>query len=228
MLKDKIGTEFDSIKLIWRQLPRTERLVVGTLSRAADSFMFDYDGPDLERAKELGFDGYPGLPLERAPFNGQAMAALGARNLSTRREDYDRLATFWRIPQGADPFVSIGMTSGTLPTDLFEVAAEFKPIPNTEFITSLAGIQFCEGKDLLRESAPGVELHLERDPSNTFDANAVKVLWGGGHVAFIKKVHNQAVLRAWDAGLIVMATVEHAKVNGIVQEVLASIRFDTS
>ena len=216
---------FHEIKLIWRPQPHTERLVVGTLTQEQMDYAFAYDGPDLARAQQMGFDGYPGLPVSGGPFHGQAMAAFDARNPSPARSDYERLLNAWAIPLDADPFTILGLTGGRLPTDLFEFIPNIQPSPGTEFISNLAGVQHYAEAESFRRMQPGHRLDLVPDPSNTYDPDAIKVMVGDNLVAYVKKGHSTAIASALRAGEPVECTLDRASINGVIREVLVRVRF---
>ena len=71
------------------------------------------------------------------------------------------------------------------------VGANFRGKPACDIIRSL-------------ELSDGSSLKLEAEPTNEYDANAVKVLYEADgdeeHLGYIAKVHNEPVARALEAG----------------------------
>lgn len=80
-----------------------------------------------------------------------------------------------------------------------------------EILTSLAGLNFrpASAKEAVDAIAVGDELTLERDPTNEYDSNAVRVIdpASGEFIGFIPKVDNTEIAQALDDGLEVTCKV---------------------
>lgn len=213
--------EFTELCLIWRVSLRAERLVVGTLEcTSSNDLRFVYDGPDLERAAQCGFEGYPGLRLGRT-YGPAAVNAFAARLPSAKRPDYGRFLSFWRIePDARDPVYLLAATGGRLPTDMFEFIPRILPRRDTCFLTDLAGVRIYGSG-----ATPGGPIKLEPEPTNAVDAEAVKVLRDGRLLAYVKKVHNWSVQDAWRAELEVSARLEPPEIQAITGHVMATISY---
>lgn len=224
MTMTQCSIQAKEIKLIWRPAPHQPRLVVGTLSRDGDTFRFRYDGPDIVKAKAIGFDGYPGMRALTNTYNGQAMSSFAARLPSRDRPDFDRIAEAWRADPKADDFTLLGLTGGRLPTDMFEFVPVIEPIKGTCFLSELAGIDF-HGASEAAHLRRGEVLQLQPEPSNQFDANAVAVIHGDTRLGYIKRVHCDSIVRAMVEGLPVSCCLERMRVNGKVREMVVEIGY---
>lgn len=73
-----------------------------------------------------------------------------------------------------------------------------------EVFSPLVGVTFrgAEVKEIVKNltADDGERLTLEREPTNPYDVNAVKVLCDGTHVGYIAKENNIAVAMALDEG----------------------------
>lgn len=136
--------DIEALRLAWRPANAGERLVVGTSIREGDTYSFRYDGPDLEKAVQLGFQGYPGMSVDRTTiWNGRSMEAFRARLPQPKRPDREHLLGLWGVPPDeSDPFVLLGATGGRLVTDAFEFLPVLHPVAGTRFPTPVAGFRY--------------------------------------------------------------------------------------
>lgn len=75
----------------------------------------------------------------------------------------------------------------------------------------LAGFQYYEGKDLWNMMRVGDTLQLLREPQNTHDGNAVRVLWRNEMLGYIPRRENSDVARQMDRGAAVKARIVKLK-----------------
>ena len=64
----------------------------------------------------------------------------------------------------------------------------------------VAGFQFHEGKQLWDQLKVGDALVLVREPTNPYDARAVRVEWSGHMLGYVPRAENDAVARQLDRG----------------------------
>lgn len=70
----------------------------------------------------------------------------------------------------------------------------------------MVGMKFRDAVDLVNSLEDGTDLWLEREPDNPHDPNAVKVLYDGLHVAYVKGTEAVGLARKMDAdGLEIIA-----------------------
>jgi hypothetical protein len=216
---------FERVMLAWRPGEHMGRLLVGSL-RVNGTWSFSYDGPDLDKAVELGFVGYQGLQDFTAKYDDVALSTFKARLPRPERPDYLELLGAWHVtPDEKDTVFLLAATGGQLPTDQFEFIPVLEPVSGTSFLTKLAGIKYKPHSEHFRTLVRGSKLDLRPDPNNPFDPDAVEVLYGRYQLAFVKRGHSSNVCRALKAGLSVDVTLERMRVNGQVQEVLVHVQF---
>ena len=75
----------------------------------------------------------------------------------------------------------------------------------------LAGFQYYEGRDLWNMMRVGDNLLLQREPQNTHDSNAVRVLWRNEMLGYIPRRENSDVARQMDRGAPVKARIVQLK-----------------
>ena len=81
---------------------------------------------------------------------------------------------------------------------LLVVPARAEPVANAKILlqsSSLAGFRYYEGKRLWSEMKVGDSLQLEREPGNSYDANAVRVEWQGHKLGYVPRADNEALAR---------------------------------
>ena len=102
----------------------------------------------------------------------------------------------------------------------------------TQYLTNLAGLYFrpAESKDVVKMLRPGMQLDLEREPNNPWDANAIKVFAlvvdgtttplhidapAAEHeqaerhfIGYVEKLVNAPLARDMDEGMVTICHVE--------------------
>lgn len=199
----RIQMDIEALRLAWRPASEGERLVVGTTALQDGSYVFRYDGLDLQQAIDAGFHGYPGLPVAPGTaWNGRAMEAFQARLPQSKRPDREHLLGLWGVSlEEVDPIVLLGATGGRLVTDAFEFLPVLRPVPGTRFLTPAAGCRYYDGLGPLKDLRADTPLELVSEPSNSVDPRAVRLEIGTRHVGYLRKVVSDGVLRAREAGL---------------------------
>jgi hypothetical protein len=71
----------------------------------------------------------------------------------------------------------------------------------------LAGFRYHEAPRLFDRLAPGTRLDLLREPSNEYDANAVRVEWEGHKLGYVPRTQNAVIAWAMDRGETLEARV---------------------
>ena len=105
--------------------------------------------------------------------------------------DTKELLDFWEI----DPkyknnsLYMLAMTQGKMQTDSFEFLASFMPANGVCFVTDIAGINYRNFD--LGKIKEGTILSFEQEPNNSIDNKAVKVLYKGELIGYIKRGHNE-------------------------------------
>lgn len=219
--------EIEALRLAWRPTNEGERLVVGTATRVGDIYSFRYDGLDLDKAVLSGFQGYPGMSVDRTMvWNGRAMESFRARLPQSKRPDREHLLGLWGVPSDVeDPFILLGATGGRLVTDAFEFLPVLRPVAETRFRTPVAGFRYYAEFNALASLAVGTPFQLVAEPSNPVDPRAVRLELNGQLVGYLRKVVSDDILRAQEGGLEVTCSLARP-VSGIgPDDVVVEVRF---
>ena len=182
--------EFDKLYLSWRKGLGTRRFIVGVINQTPDQkFVFSYDENVVNEAKQEGFAPYTEFPDISKKYNGNVLEIFGQRLMKSERPDIQSFYDFWEIDASSthDKFYLLGHTQGLLPTDNFELLADYNPTPGLRFLTEIAGLsKYNLPSDTVR---PGDILTFEIDNGNKFDPDAVKIFKDDMELGYIKKIH---------------------------------------
>ncbi|MFQ9021137.1 MAG: hypothetical protein ACLR6J_06710 [Parabacteroides merdae] len=91
--------------------------------------VFQYLKEGVERARQYGFRGYPGLALEQTVHEKNVLDLFSKRIINFERTDTKWLLEFWEVDQSLkeDTLYMLAMTQGKMQTDSFEFLASFHP-----------------------------------------------------------------------------------------------------
>ncbi|PTM03596.1 MAG: hypothetical protein DA405_09910 [Bacteroidetes bacterium] len=182
---------FGNLHLVWRKGRGHRRISVGLVkSNATDGLVFQYLPDGVAMAKLEGFQGYPGLTLDKEIQTSNILDVFSQRLLKPERQDVKSYYQFWQVDSDyrANPLRLLAYTQGLLPTDNFEFLADFNPIRGQQFITELAGLSHSQVK--LSEVQLGDELHFKKEPDNSRDKYAVAI-YGSRKLGYVKIVHSR-------------------------------------
>jgi len=221
-----IQTQERKIYLSWQAADHGQRYIIAELiEKANGEYCFRYiPGSDLEEAKKHGFTGYPAFPAFDKEYTNNAIDPFVMRLPARARMDLDILLKYWEIhDRNITDFDLLAITGGKLRTDNFEFIDPHKTRRPNQFLTELAGFVHHAEDKKLREIPVGTEVQLERDLNNRFDPFAVKVLYQGKQIGYIKKVHAQTISEEIAKGKKVKAEVKNFDLNGVVNSVLLKV-----
>ena len=214
--------EFEKIYLSWRSGRGNRRHIIGVLQETPDGrFEFNYDQPEVSKAKTEGFTAYTEFPEITKPYNGNVLDVFAQRLTKKERPDIQNFYNFWEIDEQYtnDNFYLLAHTQGLLPTDNFEFLADYNPVQGLHFLTELAGLsKYNLAAGTLKE---GDSLHFEIDEDNEFDKQAVKVFKGDTEIGYVKKIHCR-IFHKPNAEKLKL-TVKAIEQNGIVKRVFIKI-----
>ncbi len=166
---------FDKIYLSWRVGKGSPRIMVGILEEKDSGVVFQYLKEGVERARQYGFRGYPGLALEQTVHEKNVLDLFSKRIINFERTDTKWLLEFWEVDQSLkeDTLYMLAMTQGKMQTDSFEFLASFIPDNGLSFVTDIAAItHYGFDLDTLRK---GDFLTFKTEPDNPKDPKAVEV-----------------------------------------------------
>lgn len=107
---------FDKIYLSWRVGKGSPRIMVGILEEKDSGVVFQYLKEGVERARQYGFRGYPGLALEQTVHEKNVLDLFSKRIINFERTDTKWLLEFWEVDQSLkeDTLYMLAMTQGKM------------------------------------------------------------------------------------------------------------------
>lgn len=216
--------EIGYIYLCWRKGVGEGRHIVGVLKRnATNGVRFQYLTQHLEKAKLDGFTAYTEFPDLNKEYDGTTLDVFGQRIMKSERSDINDFLSFWEInpKYKDDKYYLLARTQGLNPSDNFEFLADYNPVKGLCFMTDLAGLS----KRALPKGSlqVGDELSFEKEPDNKFDKYAVKVLFKGECIGYIKKIHSKVFYK--QKGEKLKLKVKALDQNGTIKRIFIKVGF---
>lgn len=186
--------EPDRLILVWQAQDSADRsrYVVGELKKSSDVVSFNYlkNTPDFDKAKQLGFRGYPAFPLDSdTGYNNQVMEAFCRRLPPRSRSDFNRFLELRGLKPDShiSDFALLGYTGAKLPNDGFELVHPFDNIePPFELIIEIAGFRY-ESEIAVEMVTTGGAVEFVPEPDNNCDPNAIRIECGGKKIGYVAR-----------------------------------------
>ena len=219
-MRDGIGHIF----LAWRKEPGCSRIIIGVIKRnATNGVTFQYIKEGLDDAKNDGFVIYPDFPDENKVYSEHVLDIFAQRLNRSEREDICKYYSYWEIlpSKKDDKYYLLAHTQGMLPTDNFELLADYNPINGLSFTSELCGLtHLMLPADTLTE---GDTLTWKYDRNNEFDKHAIKVFKDEIFVGYVKKIHSGVFYK--NGGECLRISVKSINKNGHLNRAFVKIAF---
>ncbi len=181
--------------MTWRQsldnLDRT-RYVVAELNRADGNVSLKYlvNSDDFQKAKQLGFEGYPAFQDTNKIHDVGVLDALMRRLPPRTRGDFQEYLEGFRIKPNAkfSDFALLGYTAAKLPSDRFAIINPFDRVNGQiEFLLEAAGYRFM--------NTPGAEINIDdlarfQEESQIINGkleNTIKIFVNDLHIGYVTR-----------------------------------------
>lgn len=222
----------DYIYLIWKDYKTRQRYIVGQLSKNSH-YEFEYFKNEVKKAIQNGFEPLIAFPdIEYVYKNDEIFPAFSSRLPDKRRKDIKEVLDKYNLKK-YDEFELLKKSGARLPIDTLEfIDPIFLEESNIVRECYLAGTRHhnfcnndCSNSLNLRE---GDLLTLERDSSNNYDPNAVKVLRSSGEcIGYIPMFYSKEVLTALETNRDVKCVVKSiAKENNCQECIKIELRIN--
>ncbi|MFH0702764.1 MAG: HIRAN domain-containing protein [bacterium] len=227
--------ETDEIYLTWRKGTGFLRHVVGILYKDKDinnNYVFKYsDKEKLKKAQDDGFTYYPAFENIEKIYTNEVREIFSRRLVNPNRKDYDKFLNYWCAEEyKGNNFAILGLTGAKLQTDNFEFIAPHYEIPAI-FYTEVTWLQI--GNPDIQEkfknenlSENSNEIILQAEPDNGVDPKAVKVLYEGEKLGYIKSIHCDCIASALNNNCDIKVEVKDKIKNGQLKNVLLKIEIN--
>lgn len=162
--------------LIWKEPEKRRRYKIGTLVKDDAGYEFKYVNPELDDAKEVGFNYFPGFEDTNKVYRSNSLFAnIATRLPNVNRPDYLEILNAYNLEKDSSEFEILLSTKGRLVTDNYEFVPSFDQ-NKVEF--DVAGTRHCDDVSKCKEwLSVNSRLYLEPEPDNVSDKDAIKVMF---------------------------------------------------
>lgn len=212
---------FGYLYLSWRKGSGYGRHIVGVIKfKKNDAATFSYIKNNVELAKADGFIPYTEFPDTEKTYTDNVLDIFSQRLINLERNDIGNFLKFWEIPpiKAADKIYLLAHTQAWLPTDNFEILADFNPSRKLCFVTDLAALSITKIQS--DKLAVGDLLSFKKCPMD-IDQYAVEIYKDDIKIGYIKKIHNRVFYKTGGDSLYVK--VKAIEKNGVLRKVFLKI-----
>lgn len=186
--------EPQSLLLYWQasESKQRSRHHVGQLIKRDGDVILQYNNnAETDKAKKLGFQGYPAFSLKTAEHSNQVMEAFNRRLPPRNRRDFGRYLELRAIPADAEisDFALLGYSGGKLPDDSFELVHPFNNPPTQfELLIEVAGFRY-EAQMKIEQLQLGDKVEFIIEPDNEHDPKAIRMEVRGLKLGYVPRGH---------------------------------------
>jgi hypothetical protein len=212
--------KFGHLYLSWRKGSGHARHIIGVIKIKNSGITFSYIKHNVEEANKEGFTSYTEFPDINKTYTDNVIEIFSQRLIKTDRGDISNFLNFWSIPsaKAEDKIYLMAHTQAWVPTDNFEILAEFNPSRNLCFVTDLAGLSAT--KIAGDKVVVGDVLSIKRRPLPQ-DEYAIEVYKGTLLLGYIKKIHNRVFYKNGSNNLFVKVTA--VEKNGVMKRIFVKV-----
>lgn len=202
----------ETLLLIWKDSKERRRYIIGVLTYRNKEYIFKYTNPELEDAKKVGFDYFPGFSDTGKTYINKDVLFT---NILTRlpnknRPDYLQILNSYNLKINSTDMEILRNTKGRLLTDNFEFVPEFNK-NRIEF--DVAGTRHrkdigkCKDKLKVNDS-----LILEKESDNAYDNYAIKIIYNKEnkryHIGYVPRYYTKELTNLLNKNVKYSAQIE--------------------
>ncbi len=206
--------------LAWYKDLNSQRIVLGKIkSNTLKEFSFKYDEDGVASVLKAGGVLYMGFPNSNEEYDENVQDIFAQRISKTERNDLTDFYNFWKVDTKLKDnlFYMLAKTEGRLPTDNFEILADFNPIEGLDFISELVNLPRIKSEDL--HLIVGDYLDYKFLDENS---NKVEVFKEDLRLGDIKVIHSRVFHKARPSKKIKIR-VHHIEMNGVIRRIFINI-----
>ena len=209
----------NKIYLTWRKGKGGKRFVIGSLKRnVSEGVSFKYSPKGVKEATLEGFSVYDGFPDVNQLYTTNVLEIFSQRLTRSDRSDSKPLYDFWLISNDMDNFNLIGYSQALLPTDNFELLADFFPVVGLTFVTEIAGLSSTQVSSNILNEGDSLEYRLEEE--NEHDKYAVALYKDEIKLGYVKKVNSRVFHKSKNP---ISVSVKSLQKNGIIKRAFIKV-----
>jgi len=211
---------FGYLYLSWRKGFGHPRYIVGVIKIKKSGTTFSYIEHVVEEAKREGFTPYTEFPDIGKIYSENVIDIFSQRLIKTDRSDISNFLNFWKIPasKADDKIFLMAHTQAWLPTDNFEILAEYNPSRHLCFVTDIAGLSTTKVPS--NNVTVGDQISFKKNPLPQ-DRYAVEVYKGPNLLGYIKKIHNRVFYKNGSENLKI--TITATEKNGVLKRLFVKV-----
>jgi hypothetical protein len=151
----------------------------------------------MQRAKGLGFVGYPAFDVNQCEHRGGVLAAFIRRLPPRVRPDFAAYKAQFRLQPDLQlsDFASLAYTGAKLPSDGFTIVDTLEGMsPPCEIVLEVAGYRHYAAK-LSKTPTVGEKIELVAEPENKVDKQAIAMKIGSQTIGYVNRLQTVAFHR---------------------------------
>lgn len=201
----------DELWLIWKEPISRRRYKVGALVKESSKYKFYYVNPELNDAKEVGFNYFPGFEdTSKIYENEKLFINIATRLPNPARPDYLEILNCYNLERDSDNFEILKATRGRIVTDNYEFVSAFDP-NRVEF--DVAGTNYCKDVEECKKYLKiNDKLYLEHELNNEKDNHAIKVIYERNgnkyHLGYVPRYYSKEILNELNKGTEYSAMIQ--------------------
>lgn len=215
--------------LIWKEPIKRRRYKIGILTKKDYKYEFKYINPELNDAKLVGFDYYPGFDDTNKTYeNEKLFTNISNRLPNPNRPDYLEILNAYNLTKDSSELEILEATKGRLVTDNYEFVPTFD-LNKIEF--DIAGTSHCKEiekcKDFLNINN---KLFLEPDINNEHDEFAIKVIYIHNnikyHLGYVPRYYSKELYTILKKNINYSAMIKNLNLNSELNDenITASVK----
>lgn len=201
----------EELWLIWKEPVSRRRYKIGILVRFQNRYEFSYVDPELNDAKKVGFNYFPGFDNTQRKYDSQTLFVnIATRLPNEARPDYLEILNRYNLDKDSDEFKVLKATRGRTFTDNYEFVAAFDT-SRLEF--DVAGTRHCSDVENCKKYLKvNGKLYLEPEPDNVYDPDAIKVIYkengNSYHLGYVPRYYCKDLLNQLNKGTQYSAMIQ--------------------
>ena len=184
--------------LIWKEPETRRRYKIGVLNYENNVYKFKYTNPELNDARNIGFQYFPGFEnINEVYVSKELFANIETRLPNKGRPDYLEILNSYNLEKDSTKIEILKATKGRLLTDNYEFVPAFDAT-RVEF--DVAGTRYCHDIEKCKKIINvNDKLLLELDSNNKYDENAIKVVFEKNgkryHLGYVPRYYSKELVK---------------------------------
>lgn len=215
--------------MIWKEPISRRRFIIGELYIEDNRYFFKYINPELDDAKEKGFNYFPGFNnLDEVYTSNNLFTNIETRLPNPSRPDYLEILNSYNLKIESTKMEILKATKGRLLTDNFEFVQPFNRNDTIEF--DIAGTRHYLNEDLRKSLKINDNLVLKQETENPEDKYAIQVLYELDNsmllLGYVPRYYSKDLSELLQKGVNYSAKIESLKLESEIndEDITASVK----